>query len=197
MASLVRFYRNEKYVSIIIPIIKGTSSTPLRLYNWFVANYCKDNHVIIKKRLSYGEAYTNVYMNYKTQLKTYSKAQFDPFRRDEKRRIIFNYDVNDPEKSIETTVGQLNFFKWAIETGVMDFVLENKTLLETEMRSSSSPASISSGVSVSGSQDARDTDSETSESRSIISIRSKSNRSNRIDAPKIQTCERTTVITFD
>lgn len=201
MASLLRFYGNEKYISMIIPIIKGTSSTPLRLYNWFVTNYCKDNHVIIKKSVSYGEAYTNVYMNYKTQLKTYSKAQFDPFRRDEKRRIIFNYDANDPEKSIETTVGQLNFFKWAIETGVMDYVFKYKNVLETEMRSSSnSSGNASSGTSVSGSDVAVEIENngiETDESVNTKSLQNRNNRSNRSDVQKIKTSDRTTVITFD
>lgn len=136
MGSLVRFYRDPKHMSVILPIIKGSSSTPLRLYNWFVTNYSKENNVIIKKTVQHGESYLNVYISYRTQLKTYSKAQFDPFRRDEKRRIIFNYDPENPEKSIETTVGQLNFFKWTIETGIMDYILDNQEKLEKEMRAS-------------------------------------------------------------
>ena len=136
MASLVRFYRDPECISTIIPIIRGSSPTPLRLYNWFVTNYCKENNVIIRKTVPHGESYLNVYISYRTQLKTYSKAQFDPFRRDEKKRIIFNYDPESPEKSIETTVGQLNFFKWAIETGILDYILANKDRLEREMRAS-------------------------------------------------------------
>jgi hypothetical protein len=200
MASLVRFYGNEKYISIIIPIIKGTSSTPLRLYNWFVTNYCKDNHVIIKKSMSYGEAYTNVYMNYKTQLKTYSKAQFDPFRRDEKRRIIFNYDATDSEKSIETTVGQLNFFKWAIETGVMDYVFKHRAVLEAEMRSVNNSGHVSSTTSVSGSESASETDSiacQALECSNTNALQNKPIRSSRNEVQKITTLDRTTVITFD
>ena len=43
--------------------------------------------------------------------------QFDPFcRRD---RIQFNYGK---DKYIITTVGQLNFFRWAIENKVLDYI---------------------------------------------------------------------------
>jgi hypothetical protein len=138
-------------------------------------------------------------MNYKTQLKTYSKAQFDPFRRDEKRRIIFNYDANDPEKSIETTVGQLNFFKWAIETGVMDYVFQHKTDLEAEMRSNSTPGQVVQGLGTSAptSKDEVGTDSTESSSNGTDLLQSKSNRSVRNEVLKIKTLDRTTVITFD
>lgn len=149
MASLVRFYREPKHISTILPIIQGSSCTPLRLYNWFVTNYCKENNVIIKKTIQHGESYLNVYISYRTQLKTYSKAQFDPFRRDEKKRIIFNYDPANSEKCIETTVGQLNFFKWAIETGILDYIVANKDKLEREMRTASYSTANSDTESVS------------------------------------------------
>ena len=63
-------------------------------------------------------------MDYKNQLKAYSKKQFDPFCRRE--RIIINisdlswkiFDDKDDNKckdnELITTVGQLNFFKWFI-----------------------------------------------------------------------------------
>jgi hypothetical protein len=66
MASLVRFYRDPKNVSAILPIIQGSSSTPLRLYNWFVTNYCKEHNVIIKKTVEHGESYLNVHISYRT-----------------------------------------------------------------------------------------------------------------------------------
>lgn len=178
MASLVRFYREPKHISTILPIIQGSSSTPLRLYNWFVTNYCKENNVIIKKTIEHGESYLNVHISYRTQLKTYSKAQFDPFRRDEKKRIIFNYDPDNAEKCIETTVGQLNFFKWVIETGILDYIVSHKDRLEREMRA----ASCSGGGS--------DTDSVTSMSRNPCA-------ETPSDSRTMKTHDYTTVITFD
>ena len=42
-----------------------------------------------------------VFLNYKSQLKAYTKKQFDPFCRRE--RINFFYDTDDSNKYIETT----------------------------------------------------------------------------------------------
>jgi hypothetical protein len=34
---------------------------------------------------------------------------------------------------METTIGQLNFFKWAIENRIIDFIEENYTAIENDM----------------------------------------------------------------
>jgi hypothetical protein len=39
----------------------------------------------------------------------------------------------DKEFSIETTIGQLNFFKWAIENRIIHFIEENMTEIEEDM----------------------------------------------------------------
>lgn len=144
MQSLVRFYRESNNMEVVLPIIQGNSPTPLRLFNWFVTNYCKERNLIICNNINGGDYYVNVYMEYRTQLKTFSKQQFDPFRRDNKRHIIFNYDPTNPEKRINTTVGQLNFFRWALEIGVVSYVKQNRELLEHEMKKSiDSDASVS------------------------------------------------------
>ena len=56
-------------------------------------------------------------MNYKSQLKAFSKKQFDPFCR--RKRIKFDYEKS---KNIITTIGQLNFFKWIIENKILDYI---------------------------------------------------------------------------
>ena len=71
-----------------------------------------------------------VYLNYKSQLKAYSKKQFDPFCR--KNRIVFYYGPNETD-SIKTTVGQLNFFRWAIRFKILDYIREYLEVIETDM----------------------------------------------------------------
>ena len=72
----------------------------------------------------------NVFHSYKSQLKAYSKKRFDPFcRRD---RLLF---VIDDEVSVETTIGQLNFFKWAISNLILDYIEQNKQIIESDMNS--------------------------------------------------------------
>jgi hypothetical protein len=110
LIALAKFYNNKNYMSTIVPIIKGTSKISLRLIDWFVTNYAKKHHV------SYviGTQEFVVYLNYKSQLKAFSKKLFDPFCRRE--RILFQIGDAEP---FETTVGQLNFFRWAFEKDIV------------------------------------------------------------------------------
>jgi hypothetical protein len=55
---------------------------------------------------------------------------FDPFCRRE--RILFQ--LKDTPAFV-TTVGKLNFFRWAIEKGVLDYIYINLIQIEKEMNS--------------------------------------------------------------
>jgi hypothetical protein len=81
------------------------------------------------------------FKSYKSQLKAYSKKFCDPFcRRD---RIIFDYNNNTIHdynneviklnNYIITTIGQLNFFKFAIQNGIIDYAMENISEIESDM----------------------------------------------------------------
>ena len=70
----------------------------------------------------------NVHHSYKSQLKAYSKKKFDPFcRRD---RILFKLD---DDNEIETTIGQLNFLKWAFSNLIIDYIIDHKKEIENDM----------------------------------------------------------------
>jgi hypothetical protein len=76
----------------------------------------------------------NVYLNYKTQLKAYSKKQFDPFQRRE--RISFEVqNANNEKQKIVTTIGQLNFFRWAIQNNILEYAERNVKDIEKDMNS--------------------------------------------------------------
>ena len=111
--SLQRFYGSRNDLDKLIPILKGEGDISLRLIDWFVTNYAKKHHV------SYilSEQEFIVYLNYKGQLKAFSKKLFDPFCRRE--RILFQCGTYEP---FETTVGQLNFFRWAFEKNILDYI---------------------------------------------------------------------------
>jgi phage antirepressor YoqD-like protein len=66
-------------------------------------------------------------------LRAYSKKRFDPFCRWD--RISIPYKDN---ARIQTTIGQLNFFKWALENNVIHFIEENHTLIEHDMNNRNS-----------------------------------------------------------
>jgi hypothetical protein len=61
-------------------------------------------------------------------LKAYSKKLFDPFCRRERISFI-DHDNNE----LITTVGQLNFFRWAIENKIVEYITENYEDIETDM----------------------------------------------------------------
>jgi len=122
--NLLKFY-NKGHLESILSIINGESKISLRIIDWFVTNYSKKNYTIYKLNNS---SRFKVYTDYKLKLKAYSKKRFDPFCRWE--RIVIPYKNNE---SIQTTIGQLNFFKWAIENEVIDYIKLNFSEIEKDM----------------------------------------------------------------
>jgi hypothetical protein len=136
LTSLKQFYAIDAHIIKLLAVINGTSKISLRLIDWYVTNYSKlnrdtcitrnvgsktENHIDKKKNL-------NIYQSYRSQLKAYKKIKFDPFRR--RQRIIFVYNQNE---ELHTTIGQLNFFKWAIENDIIEYIKDNVKSLEENM----------------------------------------------------------------
>jgi hypothetical protein len=128
MISLSKFYNVKANINKVIPLVEQKSDISLRLVDWFVTNFSKKNNTVITKERGGNIIHFNVYLSYRNQLKAYSKEKFDPFRRNE--HIIFYYDV---DKSIETTHGQLNFFRWVIQNDILEYIAENLEEIETDM----------------------------------------------------------------
>ena len=136
LKNLEKFYENKDYLKKMISIINGESIISLRIVDWFVTNYAKKNFVVYDIKDENGEKVRfKVYNDYKLKLKAYSKRRFDPFCRWE--RISFPYDEN---KYVETTIGQLNFFKWAIDNKILDYIEQNYNTIERDMNSRNSTA---------------------------------------------------------
>tara|TARA_B100001093_G_scaffold464720_1_gene481818 strand:- start:361 stop:960 length:600 start_codon:yes stop_codon:yes gene_type:complete len=138
MSSLSKFYTNQEHVQEIISIITGKSKISLRVIDWFVTNYSKKNNISyiltednkIVSNIDNISKYREfiVYIDYKLQLKGYQKKQFDPFCR--RSRINYYYAKN---KYFVTTVGQLNFFRWAIKNGIITYITDNLKNIEDDM----------------------------------------------------------------
>lgn len=128
MKSLSKFYAIDSNIVILLPIVQGTSKISLRVLDWFVTNYCKKNNIILTNKMG---SNIIVHMDYKNQLKAYAKIYFDPFcRRD---RINFIYGKGN---ELLTTVGQLNFFRWAIENNIIEYTVSNMEIIEKDMNAS-------------------------------------------------------------
>jgi hypothetical protein len=127
--NLIQFYKNEENLSRMLKIITGESMISLRIVDWFATNYAKKYYTLytIDDDTENGRRF-KVYVDYKLKLKAYSKKRLDPFCRWER--------INIPYKngsSIETTIGQLNFFKWALENKVIDYIEQHYDEIEKDM----------------------------------------------------------------
>jgi len=134
--NLMDFYKNDNNLDNMLRIITGDSKISLRIVDWFATNYakkfytlydiCDETDININRRFK-------VYVDYKLKLKAYSKKRFDPFCRWDRISIPYKGD-----KYIETTIGQLNFFKWALENKVIDYIENNYDLIEKDMNNRNS-----------------------------------------------------------
>ncbi len=133
--NLMQFYDVPENIEKLVDIVGGNSRISLRIVDWFVTNYAKKyytNYVISMKtgivRDTIEQTKFKVYDKYKLQLKAYSKRRFDPFCRWDRISIPYKDDT-----FLETTLGQLNFFKWAIEHYVLEYIAENYDDIEQDM----------------------------------------------------------------
>jgi hypothetical protein len=131
MQSLINFFTCRENLDKVIPIITGKSKISLRILDWFVTNYSKKNNIHYQITLNNKIKNFIVYLDYKSQLKAYSKRQFDPFCRRERISFI-DHDNNE----LITTVGQLNFFRWSIENNILEYITTNYDIIECDMNNS-------------------------------------------------------------
>ncbi len=153
---------NYENLTKILSIINGESILSIRIIDWFVTNYAKKNYIVysIPTSLSTSTITNNinkivsnenenksenqnikdniqktgsvkrfkVYIDYKLKLKAYSKRRFDPFCRWERINIPYRNNTY-----IQTTLGQLNFFKWALENRILDYIQNHISDIEKDM----------------------------------------------------------------
>jgi len=130
LTNLMDFYKNKENLDKMIHIINGESNISLRIVDWFVTNFAKKYYTVYEIPIANKNENQRfkVYNDYKLKLKAYSKRKLDPFCRWE--RISIPYEG---EKYMETTIGQLNFFKWAIENQIIEYIQQHYEDIEKDM----------------------------------------------------------------
>ena len=131
--NLLKFYAQDDNMDYMLRIINGESKISLRIIDWFATNYAKKYYTLYSIHNT-GRRF-KVYVDYKLKLKAYSKKRFDPFCRWDRINVPYKGD-----KYIQTTIGQLNFFKWALENDVIRYVEENYANIEKDMNNRNSNA---------------------------------------------------------
>lgn len=144
LSSLTTYYQKRpKYRKIVYEIIEGISPLSLRVIDWFMTHYARNHNVLYwvddandKMMEHYPENGGNglrkfhLYLEYRAALKSYTKMYMDPFRRHQ--RITFVLET-DPFVSVETTVGQLNFFRFALSNHVIEYIQNHLAEIESAM----------------------------------------------------------------
>ena len=115
LTSLERFYEVPEHRKQLDDILGRAGDVPsLRRLEWFVTNFAKTQHVTYTA--PNGKMFT-VHVAYKSSLDGYSKKLFDPFCRT--ARIDFHGHT--------TTVAQLNFIRWCITNGIIEYLKQMPT----------------------------------------------------------------------
>ena len=138
--SLEDFYNIPQNGNRLLSILNNEFNISLRSIDWFITNFSKKHNIyynIYKKKdntFTLDDNYKlhsniNVFQSYKSQLRAYSKKRFDPFCRRYRIKFICL------GKEIDTTIGQLNFFKWAMNNLIVDYISIHKDKIEYDMNS--------------------------------------------------------------
>lgn len=136
------FQRNAHHRKQLQDLIEARTAVSLRLLDWFVTHYAKKNNVLywLDNDNNFHPTLTinglrkfTVYTEYRAQLRAFSKHAFDPFRRHNRISFVVDERNDGSPVFVDTTIGQLNFFRWALQYKVIEYVLRNLSTIEDEM----------------------------------------------------------------
>tara|TARA_Y100000590_G_C15446560_1_gene911000 strand:- start:72 stop:632 length:561 start_codon:yes stop_codon:yes gene_type:complete len=142
LQKLLTWYQQDNNLKKMLQIINGESYISLRIVDWFATNYAKKYFTVYDIEKNNNTERFKVYIDYKLRLKAYSKKRFDPFCRWDRVNIPF-----ENNSQIQTTIGQLNFFKWALENKVIDYIEKHHKEIENDMNDRNSTSKRKQNIS--------------------------------------------------
>lgn len=141
LSNLMKYYKDKTNLMRIIKIINGESKISLRIVDWFVTNYSKQNFITYDVIENGNTRRFKVFNDYKLKLKAYSKKRFDPFCRWDRISIPYDNSLH-----METTIGQLNFFKWALQNNIIDYIDGHYNDIEQDMNNRNTTSKINKTI---------------------------------------------------
>ncbi len=105
------FEASPLVISTIRDILLHRHTVSLRLLEWVCTNYENEKALSIRTA-------------YRREICKFGKRLFDPFRRAHKISAW----------GLETSIGQLNFLKWVLSRGVLDWVVDNVEDIKEDIR---------------------------------------------------------------
>lgn len=141
LSNLMKYYKDKTTLMRIMKIINGESNISLRIVDWFVTNYSKQNFITYDVDENGNTRRFKVFNDYKLKLKAYSKKRFDPFCRWDRISIPYDNSLH-----METTIGQLNFFKWALQNNIIDYIEGHYNDIEQDMNNRNTSSKINKTI---------------------------------------------------
>lgn len=129
---LLEYFQIQSNVDILFSVLQKKATYSLRIIEWFVTNYCKKHLVTYNVN---GKSF-NVYKKYKDNLKSYTKEKFDPFKRTKQNTAMsskIKIKNNKTNETIESSICQMNFFKWMITNNIHKYIDKNIILIKKDM----------------------------------------------------------------
>jgi hypothetical protein len=120
-----------KTIYKMVKIIENDDSISLRLLNWFAMKHSATMQSLEITNPNGDVELFDVKISYRARLNTHSKKYFDPFRRG--RKFDYMYDKLEKKKTVETTLCQLNFFRWLFMHDLLDYVENHFEELKNKM----------------------------------------------------------------
>ena len=126
------FFDDDIVTRLLLPVAMQEYAISLRLLDYTMTNWAKKTRIMVEMNTSRGKIPWNLFSLYKDWLRFYRRRGFDPFRRRE--RIFFSHTFPDgTQETLDTTVAQLNFLRWAEMYGILDYVSAHKEEIEEDM----------------------------------------------------------------
>jgi hypothetical protein len=134
LKAVTDFYTEDRLRNVIVPIITSSAPLSLRTLDYFVINYSRRFDVSIQQQTN-GHIF-NVYKQYRTLRKLWSKDLFDVCRRS--TRIYLKCG----DKYYRTTVAQLNYLYWCETKGILAHASRMLNEINKDMTEHSSQSKV-------------------------------------------------------
>lgn len=116
LKAILPFY-TDKMLRSMLPFISQSGPIPLRDLEWAVTGKAREKPLIING--------VDIFCDYTSKRRGHRKRNFEPYC----KRIRWAFDIDG--KTWYTSLGQLNFMKWALETGLIEYAIKNRDEIVT------------------------------------------------------------------
>lgn len=121
---VVNYFNGNKCFNRVEKFITRESPISLRDLEAFVTKYAANHGLWYYHQ---GTEYV-LHERYKAALTSYNKGLLDPFKRTQR------VDIKYGSKTIETTIGQLNFLRFLIDSKALDWLESNYKAIRVELQ---------------------------------------------------------------